>query len=679
MLKPRHSQSDARYWIAFILCVFVNSALAQSEPAQLKPILSEDILPANVAVFQVRDYILKKVAKPPNPTSAEQWTAEAKRLRSHLLNNIAFYGWPKEWVNSPLKVEDLGVFANEKGYRLRKLRYEILPGFQSTAILYEPENMKGKIPAVLNVNGHVGAIGKAVEYKQKRCITFAKNGILALNLDWLGMGELGQKENEHWFGGHMDLAGIHELGVFILAMRRGLDFLYDHPNVDRSRIAMTGLSGGGWQTIFLSSLDERITVSAPVAGFSSIKPRIEVRWFGDLGDPEQSPTDAFDGADYSYLAALLAPRPALIVHNAEDDCCFRGPLVKPLNFDAIKPIFKLYGKEDAFGWHENMDPSTHNYQLDNRTQVYHFFAKAFGVPQFDEDPNVSSELKSYDELAVGLPKDNLSILGLAKKVAAGFSRTPIPTGNAERGRWASSEREKLAKIVRLKPARPAGPWTVAITKGKGLESFSYLFRMENGLDASGVLVKAISGPASAPATIVLDDGGRKQAAAAVSERVNRGERVLALDLVFYGESWVKIAEGPFYGPVSPGLYQQFLHAVGDRPLGLEAAQLIEISKWLRSRPGVTSVRVETTGIRNQVVALVAAALEPQLFSEVVVHQGMRSLGYLIQKPVDYLDAAELFCLDLYKEFDLDRLEAIAAPTRVKVEKFLEDAPKEAKS
>ena len=171
--------------------------------------LGEEILPSNVAVFQVRDYILKKVPKPPNPSSAEQWTAESKRLRQHLLNDIAFHGWPKEWVNSPLKVEDLGVIAQEKGYRLRKLRYEILPGFQSTAILYEPEVLKGKMPAVLNVNGHVGAIGKAVEYKQKRCITFAKNGILALNLDWLGMGELGQKENEHWFGGHMDMAGIH--------------------------------------------------------------------------------------------------------------------------------------------------------------------------------------------------------------------------------------------------------------------------------------------------------------------------------------------------------------------------------------------------------------------------------------------------------------------------------------
>ena len=46
---------------------------------------------------------------------------------------------------------------------------------------------------------------------------------------------------------------------------------------------------------------------------------------------------------------------------------------------------------------------------------------------------------------------------------------------------------------------------------------------------------------------------------------------------------------------------------------------------------------------------------------------MRSLGYLLEKPVAYKDAPELFCLDLYKEFDVDRLALLAGPTRVKQE------------
>ena len=43
-----------------------------------------------------------------------------------------------KWVNSPPKFEDVGVVETGQGYRLRKLRYEIVPGFQSVAILYEP-------------------------------------------------------------------------------------------------------------------------------------------------------------------------------------------------------------------------------------------------------------------------------------------------------------------------------------------------------------------------------------------------------------------------------------------------------------------------------------------------------------------------------------------------------------
>jgi dienelactone hydrolase len=646
-------------------------AIAQSDPSHLAVILGEEILPPQVAEFEMKAHLIRRVVNPPNPSSVAQWSAEAQQLRSRLLAT-AFHGWPAEWVNSPPRFEDLGVFATEKGYRLRKLRYEVVPGFESTAILYEPENMQGKVPAILNVNGH-DAQGKAAEYKQKRCITFAKQGILTLNLEWLGMGELSQKGNSHWFGAQLDLVGVHDVGLFILEMRRGLDYLYNHPNVDRTRLGVTGLSGGGWQTIMLSSLDERVTAAAAVAGFSSIRPKMEVRHYADLGDLEQSPTDFFIGADYPDLVALRVPRATLLVHNAEDDCCFRAPVVKPLNYEAIKPIFRLYGKEDALSWHENTDPSTHNYQLDNRTQVYQFFSRAFNLPPFEEDTRTWSELKSYDQMAVGLPNDNLTILDLAKRTAAAINRVSIPSGSSERESWAASRREKLRQLVRWEPVKMADNWTVSTTKNKGVESFSHLFRMENGLSANGVLVRAIAGPSSSPATIVLDDRGKPFAAAAAADRVNRGERVLAVDLIFTGDAWHKTDEHSPYNPPDPAGYAQYVNTLGERPLGLESAQLITIARWLRAQPGVTQVRLECTGIRNQVAALVAAAIEPQIFSEVVIHEGMRSLGYLLQKPVPYYEAPDLFCLDLYKEFDLDQLQAMAA--NVKTEHYVEDATK----
>ncbi len=195
-----------------------------------------------------------------------------------------------------------------------------------------------------------------------------------------------------------------------------------------------------------------------------------------------------------------------------------------------------------------------------------------------------------------------------------------------------------------------------------METKSYLFEMNNGLSANGVWLKAIESPETAPATIVLNDQGKKAAGVEVSDRVNRGEQVLALDLLFTGDAWKD---------TGPAGYEQILHGLGDRPLGLEAAQLVEIAQWMRSRSRSGKVRLESTGIRNQVTALVAAALQPDLFSEVVAHEGMPSLGFLLDAPVTFQEAPELFCLDLFKEFDLDRLAFVAGPTRVAVEHFVE--------
>ena len=241
-------------------------------------------------------------------------------------------------------------------------------------------------------------------------------------------------------------------GLFYLAMRRGLDYLYDHPDVHRSRLAVTGLSGGGWQTIVLSVLDERVKCAVPVAGFSSLRTRVEVKHYGDIGDIEQVASDVFVGRDYTHLVAMVAPRPMLLQYNAEDDCCFRAPLVKPLVFDDIRPFFRAYGKDDDFQWHENLDPSTHNYQLDNRLQAYRFLSKEFGMPEIKEEIPAGQELKSFDELKVGLPTDNLTILALARKMGRQMTHPPIPADAESRASWASSEGSGLRKWFASKPS-----------------------------------------------------------------------------------------------------------------------------------------------------------------------------------------------------------------------------------
>jgi hypothetical protein len=634
---------------------------AQTTSESLEPILKPTLQPSAVTAFQLQKYLVKRIPHLPHPATPEEWGAETQKLRKHMLEDIAFHGWPHEWVESTPNFKEISVADSGNGYRLHKLRYEIVPGFESTALLYEPGVLSGRVPAILNVNGH-DPQGKAAEYKQKRCINFAKRGVLALSLEWPGFGELSLPENSHDFGAHLDLAGANALGFFYLAMRRGLDYLATLPHADPARLGVSGLSGGGWQTIVLSALDDRVAVAVEVAGFGSLESNLTHPV--DTDEIEENPTDFTVGEDYTYLVAMRAPRPTLLIHNAEDDCCFRAGLVKPYIYDQTKVFFRLFGNDDRLAWHENTDPSTHNYQLDNRQQTYGFFAKHFGLSSASNEIPSDAEIGTLEELKVGVPADNLTILGLARKIARGLTRPPLPEPPAERATWAAAERLQLQSILRYKPVTVENAWRLWNTKSKGVQSLSYRFDFSDGLSAAGVWVKAIATPASAPATLVLNDKGKKAAGQTVSERVNRGEQVLALEPLFNGET---IPQEP-----DPTDWEGLTATLGDRPLGIQAAQLLAVLHWWKAANGNSTVRLETNGIRTQILGLAAVALEPANFREIVSTQGMRSLSYLFDAPVPWRSAPELFCLDLYKEFDVDRLTAMAAPARVAAVKYIED-------
>ena len=292
-----------------------------------------------ISVEQARRFLSKKLLgkshdkimmayyreKPPMmeyPSTSEEWERRAARVRKELLARVYLRGLPRGVMDLPPRIQWRGVIDTGRGYRIRKLRYEGYPGMWIPALLYEPEGLRGKVPAVLNPNGHHRG-GKAMAYKQARCINLAKRGIIALNTEFIGMGEL--QGSLHMHQGHIHLCGVAGVSVMYLAMKRGLDVLLAHKHTDHSRVAMTGLSGGGWQTAVLSAIDGRIGVIMPVSGHSPIWHRATVRW-ADHGDLEQTPTDLCTVADYDTLTAMFAPRPALLAHSV-DDSIFRPEFI----------------------------------------------------------------------------------------------------------------------------------------------------------------------------------------------------------------------------------------------------------------------------------------------------------------------------------------------------------------
>jgi len=256
---------------------------------------------------------------------------------------------------------------------------------------------------------------------------------------------------------------------------------------------------------------------------------------------------------------------------------------------------------------------------------------------------------------VGLPTNNLSILALARKLGQEVRPPPIPAPGAERKLWVAGQRSQLREVLRYRSVRIARPWAVASARSTTLDAASYLFEMDNGLCANGVLAGAALHRTNAAATLILNDGGKARSIDAVADRVNQGELTLALDLLFIGDGWRKV---PYSG------YAQMIHGLGERSLGLVVGQLIEIAHWLRQQTGATRLKVDATGLRSQTAALAAAALEPGLFSNLSIHQGAPTLRHILDKPVQFSDAPELFCLDLLKGFDFDQLQALAEGTLV---------------
>ncbi len=654
--------------LVFAILISAATLKAQADPEIVQPILSKQLQSPAVVTYQLQKFLQTKVQPLVLPSTADQWTAESQRIRQRLLDNVVYHGWPKEWVNSAPHFEDLGALPSGKGYKLHRLRYEIVPGFYSTALLYEPKNMQGRVPAVLDLMGHFLETGNKEEFEQKLCINQALKGMIALNPEWINMGELNTKLNNHWYAAQLDLVGTSGLGLFYLAMRRGLDYLAANPNVDPDRIGVTGLSGGGWETITISTLDPRVKVSVPVAGYVNLAGRLE-RLPEEPGDLEQNATDFLVGQDYSTLTATRAPRPTLLIYNAEDGCCFRAPLVRPYVFDPVQPFYKLYGKSDAFQFYQSTLISAHNYALEDQNQALAFFIKHFHLTSDSAEVPVGQYLKTFDELKGGIPPDNLTILALARKFASQLTRPPVPTSPPELTAWPDSQRAMLRDVVRYHPVTVAHLMRVANTNHNQVESISYRFELSNGLSATGVWLRDVQTADRAPLTIVINDKGKKGAATEVwnrtpevANRVERGEQVLAVDLMGMGDA----------APVQTmDMFVEMLAATGERPLGMEAAQLIGITRWAQAEFAPPQIRLEGTGIRSQMISLTASVLEPGIFSQVELHGGMHSLSYLMQEPVEYEDAPDLFCRDLYKEFDIDRLALLAKPAEVIQQEFVE--------
>ena len=613
-------------------------------PNQIAYALSRNLL-RNRHTRIMMDYYAEKLPRLKMPASPEEWHKRTARIRRELLKKVYLTGLDPDVNDRPPDVRWKGVLKGS-GYRIRKCHYEGYPGMRIPALLYEPENLRGRVPVVLNPNGHHRG-GKAMDYKQARCINLAKRGMLALNFEFIGMGEL-QGSLNHMHQAHVDLCGVAGVSAMYLAMKRGLDVLLAHEHADPDRVAMTGLSGGGWQTAVLTALDERIGVSVPVSGHSPIWHRATRRW-QDHGDLEQTPVDLCTVADYDTLTAMFAPRPALLVHSVNDGI-FRPEFMRPALYTPARRVYERLGAPDRIGFYANEDPGTHNYEKDIREQLYEFLKKSWDLDICTEDIPCDDEIRSEWELNVGLPPDNPTFLSIAAELAGRLPVKRSTTGTKQQ------DRRRLASVLRLPSAYAVAARSVRKARTvAGVQISHHLLEMESW----NVPVTEFRPQGSNGVLLILPESGRAGAARAVDRALDANKRVFVADLLAFGEQ--VIADGAYHY-----LFMECISAAGDRPLGICTAQLLALRRWIESYTGRKSLKINAQGLSTSLIAICAAALRPRGIDALSANLP-DTLRRLIDWSVDYTQEPVPFCFGLLEQFDIEDLVLLSHPIDIMIE------------
>jgi cephalosporin-C deacetylase-like acetyl esterase len=291
------------------------------------------------------------------------------------------------------------------GYRVEKLVYESMPGFYVTGCVFIPDNIDGKAPAILNVIGHNQEAFRAELY-QMVYLNLVMKGFIVLAIDPIGQGEdvqfydpeigfskVGYTVVEHCYAGNLTfLSGISLARYFAWDGIRGIDYLVSRDDVDPDRIGVTGFSGGGTVTSYISALDDRVKVSVPCSWSVYNKSLTETKG-------TQDPDSFFfrglqEGISFEDLLEVRAPVPTLMTFTSRDQyLSIQGAREA---YQEARKAYMAFGKEENLQFVE--DDYKHWLTPRIRLAIYSFFMNHLGVK--GDPAEVDVELLSVEELQV---------------------------------------------------------------------------------------------------------------------------------------------------------------------------------------------------------------------------------------------------------------------------------------
>lgn len=310
--------------------------------------------------------------------------AQARAYQEHVQKAIhrAFSPRPRK---ASLNTEVTGILERP-GYRIEKLTFESRPGCLVTANLYVPDDLSDPAPGVIAPCGH-SENGKACDLYQGFCQRLARNGFVALLYDPFNQGERDQyyavpdreavrgcTRAHNMMGKQLEL-----IGEFFGMWRvwdgiRALDVLLARPEVDASRIGVTGNSGGGTLSEWLWAVEDRFTMAAPSCFVTTFLHNLENELPADC---EQYPPGVIGaGLEMVDLMIARAPKPALLLGQQYDYFDRRGLRTA---YEELRRFYALLGAPENVGLF--IGPQGHGYSVHNQEAMVDFFTRHTGIKE----------------------------------------------------------------------------------------------------------------------------------------------------------------------------------------------------------------------------------------------------------------------------------------------------------
>ncbi len=290
----------------------------------------------------------------------KEWESRKKCLREGLLKAMELSPLPKKTPLNPLYT-GRNKFAT---YTVENVALECVPGVWVIGNLYRPVGKKGPFPAILLAHWHHGnqetldVCPRFLPDHQRLASSLATMGAVVFAWDMFGYGESAYHAGTKAHG-----TGLTET-IQTWSSIRIIDFMESLPDVDVSRIAMTGPSGGGTQTFLAAAIDERISVAVPVVQVSCFFPGGCPCESGRPIHAQCTPT-----SNNAEIAALTAPRPQLVISDGKD----WTKTVDKVEYPYIRTIYGYYGAADKVE-NAHFPDEGHDYGYNKRCAAYRFLA-----------------------------------------------------------------------------------------------------------------------------------------------------------------------------------------------------------------------------------------------------------------------------------------------------------------